>query len=57
MAYTTDQAYQAGRWAREAGRSPASCPMYAMGDEGMRLREAWRKGWAEQDREEGNGRR
>ena len=49
--YTTDQAYQAGRWAREANRPPSSCPMYAMGDDGMKLREGWRKGWAEADRE------
>lgn len=52
MAYTTEQAYQAGRWAREANRPPSSCPMYAMGDDRMLLREAWRKGWADQDREE-----
>lgn len=77
MTYTTDQAYQAGRWAREANRPPSSCPMYgmcndftinfilhvvsfpmyAMGNEGMKLREAWRKGWAEADREMRDARR
>ena len=52
MWYATEQAYQSGRWAREVGRPPSSCPMYAMGDDGMKLREAWRKGWTDQDQEE-----
>ena len=49
---TTDDAYQAGRWARESRRDLSRCPMYEMGDNGQKLREAWRKGWMDQDREE-----
>lgn len=41
--------YQAGRYARQAQRDENRCPFYEMGDEGRRRREAWRKGWRDED--------
>lgn len=44
---TDEEARQAGRWAREAGRGLDSCPEYGLGEEACRARKAWRAGWAE----------
>ena len=42
--------YQAGRYARQAQRDENRCPFYEMGDEGRRRREAWRRGWNDEDK-------
>lgn len=44
---TDEEAYQAGRWAREAGRGIDSCPEYGQGERAYQARKAWREGWAE----------
>lgn len=48
-AVNLDQAREAGRWAREAGRGIETCPTYAIGQQGYEMRAAWRSGWAEED--------
>lgn len=42
--------YQAGRFARQANRLENACPFYEMGEEGRLRREAWRRGWHDEDR-------
>jgi len=44
---TDEEAQQAGRWAREAGRGIDSCPEYGQGERAYQARKAWREGWAE----------
>lgn len=44
-----EQAYIAGQWARETGRSIDSCPTYAMGEQGAPYRDEWRRGWKDTD--------
>lgn len=45
-----EQARDAGRRAREAGKGLYEGPKYGMGAEGAMLREAWRDGWETRDR-------
>jgi len=40
-----EQARLAGEMARRAGRGRDKCPLYAMGADGQKLREAWYAGW------------
>lgn len=45
------QAEQAGETARQSGKKRDQSPLYAMGEDGELLREAWRNGWdAENER-------
>lgn len=51
-----DQAYSAGRFARQASRDRNSCPMYGITPDATQLRERWRQGWDDEDRERRKGR-
>lgn len=44
-------AYQAGRYARQAGRGLESCPRYGITPEARQEVAQWRRGWEDQDRE------
>lgn len=44
-----DRARQAGESARRSGKKRHEGPMYAMGEEGRLLREAWLIGWDDED--------
>jgi len=46
-----EQAVEAGRRARQAGKGRETGPLYEMGDAGQRLRDAWRSGWDAEDQE------
>lgn len=46
-----EQARIAGQTARQAGRGRDKCPLYGMGEESQKLREAWYEGWDEADSE------
>lgn len=43
--YTTNQAYQAGQWAAEAGRPLSAKPSYGPTPECAANRKAWEDGW------------
>lgn len=43
------QAENAGESARRAGKKRDQSPLYAMGEDGETLREAWRNGWDRED--------
>lgn len=47
-----EQAVAAGEAARRAGKKRDQSPLYAMGEVGKTLREAWQRGWdrADEDR-------
>lgn len=51
MKPTLEQARQAGRFARDAGRSVGTCPKYGMGEDAAAQRSAWLAGYYERDRE------
>lgn len=40
-----NHAWEAGRWAAEAGRGIETCPLFSMGELGKAWRDAWRTGW------------
>lgn len=44
-----EQAYQAGQWARQEGRTEAAMPLYGPTEECMVLRKKWREGWQAED--------
>lgn len=44
-----EQAYQAGQWARQEGRTEAAMPLYGPTEECMVLRKKWREGWRAED--------
>jgi len=44
-----EQAYNAGRYARQASRDRNTCPMYGITPDAGELRERWRQGWDDQD--------
>lgn len=44
-----EQAYSAGRFARQAARGRNTCPMYGINREDETLRERWRQGWDDED--------
>lgn len=46
-----DQAYKAGRNARERGKGEFEGPRYGMGEAEAVLRDRWRKGWRDKDAE------
>lgn len=46
-----EQARIAGQTARQAGRGRDKCPLYGMGAESQKLREAWYAGWDAADDE------
>lgn len=41
------QAWQSGRYAREAGRPISSCPMYGITADAAELRKQWQRGYQE----------
>ena len=41
------QAWQSGRYAREAGRPISSCPLYGITDDAAELRAQWQCGYQE----------
>lgn len=45
-----DQAYQAGRFARQAARGIDTCPRYGITPDARLLVERWKEGWADEDR-------
>jgi len=45
-------AYQAGRYARQAGRGLESCPRYGITPESRDEARAWQQGWHDEDREQ-----
>lgn len=47
MNTTSEQAYQAGKAAHEAGWSIGKCPIFGPGEPGYELRSAWRRGWVD----------
>lgn len=46
-----DQAYQAGRNARERGAGEYEGPSYGIHEEAGELRQKWRQGWRDADAE------
>ena len=44
-----EQAYQAGTWSRQEGRTIASRPMYGPTEECAELRKEWERGWKDED--------
>lgn len=46
-----EQTFEAGRRARQAGKSRDAGPMYAMVMDGQVKREAWRDGWDAEDQQ------
>lgn len=47
-----EQAYSAARYARQASRARDTCPMYGITRDAEELRESWRNGWDDEDREQ-----
>lgn len=45
------QDHQTGRWMREAAKGRETVPLYEMGDDGLKRRQAWQAGWDERDSE------
>lgn len=45
------QAYESGRRARQAGKPRDSSPRYGMDRDSQALRERWREGWDDADKE------
>lgn len=48
---TPDQAYQAGQFARQAGRGREACPRYGITPDARALRVQWQAGWDAEDRD------
>lgn len=48
-----DQAFEAGRRARQAGKPRDGGPLYAMGADGYELRQRWQEGWDAEDQDRG----
>lgn len=44
-----EQARLAGMYARQAGRKRETCPRYGQTQEAALLREAWQRGWDEEN--------
>lgn len=44
-----EQAYEAGTWARQEGRTIASRPMYGSTEECAELRKEWERGFKDED--------
>lgn len=45
-----EQAYSAGRFARQAARGRDKCPMYGITPDAAGLRDRWREDWDDEDR-------
>ncbi|KAF1698336.1 hypothetical protein CSC62_05350 [Pseudoxanthomonas jiangsuensis] len=48
---STDHAYEAGRYARQAARGRDTCPRYGITPDARQEVDRWRQGWDDQDRE------